>query len=77
MAVQGDFSEHLAILKTLNVQTREVRLPKDLEDIDGLIIPGGESTTFRKLFDIYELTDPIKRYAQSGRPIWGTHFCGA
>lgn len=72
MAVQGDFSEHLATLKTLNVQTQEVRLPKDLEGVDGLIIPGGESTTLRKLFDIYKLTDPIKRYAQSGNPIWGT-----
>lgn len=72
MAVQGDFSEHLAILKTLNVKTQEVRLPKDLEDIDGLIIPGGESTTLRKLFDIYGLTIAIKRYAKAGGPIWGT-----
>ncbi|MCZ6534388.1 MAG: pyridoxal 5'-phosphate synthase glutaminase subunit PdxT, partial [Chloroflexi bacterium] len=53
VAVQGDFAEHIAVLKELGVEIREVRLPKDLEGIDALIIPGGESTTLRRLFDLY------------------------
>jgi len=72
VAVQGDFSEHIAVLKTLPTETKEIRLPKDLENVDGLIIPGGESTTLRKLFDIYELTDGLKQYAKSGKVMWGT-----
>lgn len=72
VAVQGDFSEHIAVLRTLPIETREIRLPKDLKNVDGLIIPGGESTTLRKLFDIYELTDELKQYARSGKAIWGT-----
>ncbi|MEP6894841.1 MAG: pyridoxal 5'-phosphate synthase glutaminase subunit PdxT, partial [Chloroflexota bacterium] len=49
LALQGDFSEHIAMLKRLNVETSEVRLPEHLNGLDGLIIPGGESTTIGKL----------------------------
>ena len=72
VAVQGDFAEHISLLKELNVNAREVRLPKDLEGLDALIIPGGESTTLRHLFDLYELSEPIAALASSGVPTWGT-----
>ena len=72
VAVQGDFAEHIALLKQLRVTVREVRLPKDLEGLDALIIPGGESTTLRHLFDLYELAEPITALAGSGVPVWGT-----
>ena len=72
VAIQGDFAKHVALLKELNVTAREVRLPKDLEGIDALIMPGGESTTFRHLFDLYGLAEPIAALASSGVPTWGT-----
>lgn len=72
VAVQGDFEEHITVLKKLGVGTREVRLPKDLQGIDALIIPGGESTTLRHLFDLYGLSDTIAAVAASGIPTWGT-----
>ena len=72
LAIQGDFAEHIAVLKRLGVQGREVRLPGQLQDIDGLIIPGGESTTLSRLMNIYELREPIKRMADEGKAIWGT-----
>jgi pyridoxal 5'-phosphate synthase pdxT subunit len=71
LALQGDFIEHEAILRSLGVQTREVRLPGDLEGLDGLIIPGGESTTITRLMAMYELLEPIRRFARA-RPLWGT-----
>jgi 5'-phosphate synthase pdxT subunit len=72
LAIQGDFAEHIAVLKRLGVQGREVRLPDQLQDIDGLIIPGGESTTLSRLMNIYELREPIKGMANDGKTIWGT-----
>ena len=72
LAIQGDFAEHCKILRDLGVQAPEIRLPDQLDDVDGLVIPGGESTTITKLMDIYGLVDPIKRFVQSGRPLWGT-----
>jgi len=72
LAVQGDFAEHIAVLKGLGAETREVRLPIDVEGLDALIIPGGESTTQRRLLDLYQLTDAITGLAQAGKPIWGT-----
>ena len=72
LAVQGDFAEHIAVLRKLGVSTREVRLPKDLDGIDALIIPGGESTTLRRLLDLSHLTEPIISLTASGTPIWGT-----
>lgn len=72
VAVQGDFAEHIAVMRKLGVEAREIRLPEDLDAVDALIIPGGESTTMRRLFDLYNLTNPIKCLAKSGLPIWGT-----
>ncbi len=71
LALQGAFIEHIHILQSLGVEAVEVRLPDDLIDLDGLIIPGGESTTIGKLAVIYGLIDPIKQFA-SDNPIWGT-----
>ena len=72
LAIQGDFAEHCKIFADLGVQAPEIRLPDQLDDVGGLVIPGGESTTITKLMDIYGLVDPIKRFVQSGRPLWGT-----
>jgi 5'-phosphate synthase pdxT subunit len=71
LALQGDFAEHAAILKRLDAEAREVRLPSDLEGIDRLIIPGGESTTISCLMEMYGLTQPIRAFA-AHRPVWGT-----
>jgi 5'-phosphate synthase pdxT subunit len=72
LAVQGDFAEHIAILRRLNVECREVRLPEQLEGIDGLIIPGGESTTLSRLMSIYHLREPVQTMATQGKAVWGT-----
>jgi 5'-phosphate synthase pdxT subunit len=71
LALQGDFAEHEAILKRLGVEAREVRLPADLEGLDGLIIPGGESTTITRLMAMYGLLEPLRAFA-AHRPVWGT-----
>jgi 5'-phosphate synthase pdxT subunit len=71
LALQGDFVEHEAILRGLGVEAREVRLPRDLEGLDGLIIPGGESTTITRLLAMYGLLEPIRNFSRT-RPIWGT-----
>ena len=72
LAIQGDFAEHIALLAELGVNAQEIRLPDQLESLDGLIIPGGESTTLSRLMSIYDLREPIKRMAEEGRAIWGT-----
>lgn len=72
LALQGAFVEHAAILRELGVDVREVRLPEELAGLDGLVIPGGESTTIGKLADAYGLTEPLRRYGEEGLPIWGT-----
>lgn len=71
LALQGDFAEHESMLNRLNVAFREVRLPSGLEDVDALIIPGGESTTIARLMEAYGLVQPIQEFAAS-RPVWGT-----
>lgn len=72
LALQGAFAEHIQILKKLRVKTIEVRLPGDLNELDGLIIPGGESTTISRLIHLWDLFDHIKNKAASGMGIWGT-----
>lgn len=71
LALQGAFSEHIHMLRQLDVETVEVRLPEELKNLDGLIIPGGESTTIGKLAVMYKLMDPLRQFA-SERPVWGT-----
>ena len=72
LALQGDFAEHIAILEELGVETQEVRLPHQLKGLDGLIMPGGESTTLSRLMTIYELREPVQAMAARGEAIWGT-----
>ena len=71
LALQGDFAEHIAMLKRINVEAIEVRLPEHLKWLDGLIIPGGESTTIGKLAVAYNLMEPLKQFGQR-HAIWGT-----
>ncbi len=72
LALQGDFAEHIAVLRSMGVAAVEVRLPSQLAEIDALIIPGGESTTITRLLEIYDLREPISRLGAEGLPIWGT-----
>jgi 5'-phosphate synthase pdxT subunit len=71
LALQGDFAEHIAVLRRLGVETTEVRLPRHLEDLDGLILPGGESTTIGKLAVAFELIDPLREFGRR-KALWGT-----
>ena len=72
LALQGAFREHLRTLDAIGVEGVPVRLPSDLEGISGLILPGGESTTMRKLIDRWALRQPILDLASSGAPLFGT-----
>ena len=72
LALQGDFVEHSAVLRGLGVDAREVRLPSQLDGLDGLIIPGGESTAIARLMREWDLVEPIRARAQEGMAIWGT-----
>ena len=72
LAIQGDFIEHIALLGKLGVDGRQVRLPDQLEDLDGLIIPGGESTTLSRLMSMYHLREPVAQMAQQHKTVWGT-----
>lgn len=71
LALQGDFQEHCEALKRIGAECREVRLPEDLDGLEGLILPGGESTTVGKLATTYGLLDPLKILSKSA-PFWGT-----
>lgn len=71
LALQGDFHEHRSILAGLGVDTREVRLPEQLDDLAGLIIPGGESTTIGKLAEDFRLMEPLRQFGRE-KAIWGT-----
>ena len=72
LAAQGAFSEHIAVLRQLGVDAFPIRLPQELTGLDGLIIPGGESTSISRLMLSYNLTDEIRRLAGNGLPIFGT-----
>lgn len=72
LALQGAFIEHVHKFQSLGVDAREVKLPAHLEGLDGLVIPGGESTSIGKLIDRFGLREPIVELAESGVPLWGT-----
>jgi pyridoxal 5'-phosphate synthase pdxT subunit len=72
LALQGSFIDHIHILQRLGVTAVPVRLPEQLGKLDGLVMPGGESTTILKLMHNFNLAVPLKEMARSGIPIWGT-----
>ncbi len=72
LALQGDFREHLRALDAVGARARPVRLPSELDGLDALVIPGGESTTMRRLMAAYELAEPLRALAAEGKPIYGT-----
>jgi len=72
LALQGDVREHAAILETLGAEVVRVRFPSDVEGIDALVIPGGESTTIGKLADRYGLVEPLRQAISGGLPTLGT-----
>jgi 5'-phosphate synthase pdxT subunit len=71
LALQGDFAEHRVMLQRLGVTVHEVRLPEQLNGLDGVIIPGGESTTIAKLAVSYNLIEPLRQFGEE-KAIWGT-----
>ena len=72
LSLQGAFAEHIQVLHELETELVKVRLPRQLENLDGLIIPGGESTTISKLMQSFDMMEPIRQMACSGLPVMGT-----
>jgi 5'-phosphate synthase pdxT subunit len=72
LALQGAFHAHDEVLRSLGAETREVRLPAELEGTDGLVLPGGESTTLLRLIDEYGFEEPIRRFVAEGKPVLAT-----
>lgn len=72
LALQGAFIEHIRIFQQLNTEAVAVRLPQDLKNIDGLVIPGGESTSIMNLMHSFGLFQPLRKLAKAGLPVWGT-----
>ena len=72
LALQGDFREHRRMLEGLGVSTREVRAPEDLDGLDGVVVPGGESTTIGKLASRFGLIDPLRQAITAGLPTYGS-----
>lgn len=72
LAFQGDFREHAHAVERLGAESCLVRLPRDLEGVDGLILPGGESTVMGKLMIAYDLVEPLRSLLAEGMPAWGT-----
>jgi 5'-phosphate synthase pdxT subunit len=72
LALQGDFREHEEMLRRMGAPTLQVRLPKHLDQVERLIIPGGESTTIGKLLAMYGLIEPLRARVRAGMPVWGT-----
>jgi len=72
LALQGDFAEHIAVLKRMNVPAIEVKRPEQLHDVDGLIIPGGESTVINRLMRINGIDKELQRKVRQGFPVFGT-----
>ena len=72
LALQGDFLEHVSMLRRIGAEAREVRSAEDFRALDGLIIPGGESTTLGRLIEDFHLLEPLRVFARSEIPTWGT-----
>jgi 5'-phosphate synthase pdxT subunit len=72
LALQGAFREHIRALRALGAEAVEIRLPAELDEVDGLIIPGGESTAMRKLMADFGLIGPLREFAATGKPVFGT-----
>ena len=72
LALQGDVREHITTLREISCETVEVRKATDLEKLDGLVLPGGESTTISKLLDIFDLRNPIRDFINAGNAVFGT-----
>ena len=72
LAIQGDFLEHRLMIEGLGVDVPEVRLGEDLAGLDGLVIPGGESTTIVQLLDIFDMRNTVVGLVRDGMPVWGT-----
>lgn len=72
LAFQGDFREHALAVERLGAESRLVRLPRDLDGVDALIMPGGESTVMGKLMTAYDVVEPIRTLLAQGMPAWGT-----
>ncbi|MEU7848129.1 pyridoxal 5'-phosphate synthase glutaminase subunit PdxT [Micromonospora parva] len=72
LALQGDVREHVAALAAAGADARPVRRPAELDAVDGLVIPGGESTTISKLADIFEMREPIDKRIADGMPVYGS-----
>lgn len=72
LALQGDFREHVAMFRRLGLEAEEVRTESELERVDALVIPGGESTTIGRLARIYGLIEPLRGRIESGMPTLGT-----
>ncbi|MEO3928115.1 pyridoxal 5'-phosphate synthase glutaminase subunit PdxT [Micromonosporaceae bacterium B7E4] len=72
LALQGDVREHLAALTASGAAARPVRRPEELEQVDGLVVPGGESTTISKLAETFDLLDPIRKRVGAGMPVYGS-----
>jgi 5'-phosphate synthase pdxT subunit len=72
LALQGAVTEHIKMLSALNTEAVPVRLPSELNGLDALVIPGGESTTISKMLSDYDLTEPIRKLANQGFPLFGT-----
>lgn len=72
LALQGDFALHNQVLERIGVEASEVRKPAELEAVDGLIIPGGESTTLLKLMEAWEFVPALEKFHAAGKPLFGT-----
>jgi 5'-phosphate synthase pdxT subunit len=72
LALQGGFEAHARALEQLGAEARAVRVPADLEGLDGLVIPGGESTTMTLGIEREELAEPLRQFVEAGRPVLGT-----
>ena len=72
LALQGDFGLHKKALERIGVASAEVRMPRELDDVSGLIMPGGESTTLLKLMDAWDFVPALEKFHAAGKPIFGT-----